>query len=36
MKTDLNNFPFTLVDPATVLDEAGQWEKLWNELFLVK
>ena len=32
----LNDFPFTLIEPATVLDEAPKWEKLWNELFLTK
>ncbi len=32
----LINFPFTLIDPATVLDEAAKWEKLWNELFIRK
>jgi iron(III) transport system substrate-binding protein len=36
VKSDLNNFAFTLVDPATVLDEAQRWETLWNELFLAK
>ena len=32
VKSELNNFPFTMIDPATVLDEAEKWEKLWNEL----
>ena len=32
----LNNFKYTLVDPATVLDESEKWEKIWNELFLKK
>jgi iron(III) transport system substrate-binding protein len=36
VKSALNDFPFTLIEPATVLDEAPRWEKLWNELFLVK
>lgn len=36
VKSELNNFPFTLIDPATVLEEADKWEKLWNELFLRK
>lgn len=31
---NMNNFPYTTVDPATVLDEAEKWEKLWNELFI--
>jgi iron(III) transport system substrate-binding protein len=36
VKSALNDFPFTLIEPATVLDEAPKWEKLWNELFLQK
>jgi iron(III) transport system substrate-binding protein len=36
VKSELNNFPFTLVEPATVLEEAPRWEKLWNELFLTQ
>lgn len=34
VRSALNDFPFTLIEPATVLDEAPRWEKLWNELFL--
>jgi iron(III) transport system substrate-binding protein len=34
VKTELNDFTYTMVDPATVLDEAQVWEKTWNELFL--
>jgi hypothetical protein len=30
----LNKFPYEMIDPATVLDEAGKWEKIWSELFL--
>jgi iron(III) transport system substrate-binding protein len=36
VKSALNDFPFTLIEPATVLDEAPRWEKLWNDLFLTK
>lgn len=36
VKSELNNFPFTLIEPATVLEEAEKWEKLWSELFLRK
>jgi iron(III) transport system substrate-binding protein len=36
VKSNLNNFPFTLVDAATVLDEADKWGKLWDELFIRK
>jgi iron(III) transport system substrate-binding protein len=34
VKSELNNFPFTVIDPVTVLDEADKWEKLWSDLFL--
>ena len=30
----LHNFPFTLLDPATVLDEQVKWEQIWTDLFL--
>ena len=36
VKSALNDFPFTLIEPATVLEEAPRWEKLWNELFITK
>jgi iron(III) transport system substrate-binding protein len=36
VKSRLNDFTFTLIEPATVLEEARKWEKLWNELFLTK
>lgn len=36
VKSALNDFPFTMIDPATVLDESARWEKLWNEFFLQK
>jgi len=36
VKSALNNFPFTLVEPATVLEEAEKWEKLWGDFFLTK
>jgi iron(III) transport system substrate-binding protein len=26
-------FPFTMIDPATALDESKKWETLWNSLF---
>jgi iron(III) transport system substrate-binding protein len=34
VQTNLNNFPYEMIDPAMVLDEAEKWEKLWSELFL--
>lgn len=30
----LNKFPFEMIDPVIVLDEADKWDKLWSELFL--
>jgi len=36
VKSNLNNFPFTLVDPATILDEADKWGKLWDDFFIRK
>jgi iron(III) transport system substrate-binding protein len=32
--TPLNKFPYEVIDPASMLDEADKWEKLWSELFL--
>jgi iron(III) transport system substrate-binding protein len=32
--TPLNNFPYRMIDPALILDEAPKWEKVWSELFL--
>jgi len=34
LKNNQHNFTYTMVDPATVLDEADKWEKIWNDLFL--
>ena len=36
VKSRLNNFPFTLIDPVTVLDESDKWGKLWDDLFIRK
>jgi iron(III) transport system substrate-binding protein len=36
VKSELDNFPFTMLDPATALEEKGKWEKIWNDLFLRK
>jgi len=36
VKSELNNFPFTLIESSTVLEEAEKWEKVWGELFLKK
>jgi iron(III) transport system substrate-binding protein len=32
--TNLNKFPYQMIDPVIVLDEAEKWEKIWSELFL--
>ena len=32
-RSTLDTFPFTMIDPATVLDESKKWEALWNSLF---
>jgi iron(III) transport system substrate-binding protein len=32
--TNLNKFPYEMIDPVIVLDEADKWEKIWSELFL--
>jgi ABC-type Fe3+ transport system substrate-binding protein len=29
-----NSFRFTLIDPATVLDESARWDGIWNDLFI--
>jgi iron(III) transport system substrate-binding protein len=34
IKSEFNNFPFVVIDPATVLDESARWEKVWNDLFV--
>jgi iron(III) transport system substrate-binding protein len=36
VKSSLNSFPYSMVDPATVLDENDKWEALWTKLFLKK
>jgi len=34
VETNLNRFPYEMIDPVIVLDESQKWEKLWSELFL--
>lgn len=36
VKSSLTNFSMTFLDPVAVIDEAGKWDKLWEELFLKK
>jgi iron(III) transport system substrate-binding protein len=32
--SNLNDFPYEMIDPVVVIDEADKWEKRWSELFL--
>ena len=32
--TNLNKFPFEMIDPVITLDEADKWERQWSQLFL--
>jgi len=32
--SEFNKFPFVVIEPVTVLDEAAKWDKQWNELFV--
>ena len=32
--TQLNKFPFEMIDPVISLDEADKWDRLWSGLFL--
>ena len=32
--TQLNKFPFEMIDPVISLDESEKWEKRWSDLFL--
>jgi iron(III) transport system substrate-binding protein len=34
VETELNKFPFEMIDPVITLDEADKWDKLWSGLFL--
>jgi len=36
VKSPFSSLKYTLIDPVTVLDESGKWEKIWNDLFLGK
>jgi iron(III) transport system substrate-binding protein len=36
VKTHMNQFEYTLVDPATVLDEQDKWTREWDKLFIQK
>jgi hypothetical protein len=32
----MNRFDYTVVEPATMLEEQDKWNKLWEELFIRK
>lgn len=34
VNSDLNDFPFEMIDPTITLDEDQKWSKLWSDLFL--
>jgi iron(III) transport system substrate-binding protein len=34
VETNLNKFPFQMIDPVITLDENDKWDKLWSQLFL--
>jgi iron(III) transport system substrate-binding protein len=34
VRTHMNNFDYTVVDPVTVLDEQDKWNQLWESLFI--
>ena len=36
VKTHMNRFEYTLVDPATALDEQDKWMREWDKLFIQK
>jgi iron(III) transport system substrate-binding protein len=34
VRSHLNDFEYTVVDPVTVLDEHDKWSKIWDSLFI--
>jgi iron(III) transport system substrate-binding protein len=32
--SNLNDFPYQMIDPVVVIDEAEKWQKIWSQLFL--
>jgi len=34
VRTPLNDFDYTVIDPVTVLDEQDKWNRLWESLFI--
>jgi iron(III) transport system substrate-binding protein len=34
VESKLNDFPYEMIDPVVVIDEADKWGKRWSELFL--
>lgn len=36
IKSEFSTMKYTMIDPASVLDESEKWDKMWNELFVKK
>jgi iron(III) transport system substrate-binding protein len=36
VRSKLVDFPFLMLDPVQMVDEADRWQKLWNELLIAK
>ena len=36
IKSEFSTLKYTMIDPASVLDESEKWDKMWNELFVKK
>jgi iron(III) transport system substrate-binding protein len=36
VRTHMNRFEYTMVDPATMLEEQEKWNRLWGDLFIQK
>ena len=34
VRSELNDFPFTMMDPDIVLKEEDKWQKVWDQLFM--
>ncbi len=34
VRSALNDFRYTMADPALILDESDRWDRVWNELFM--
>lgn len=36
IKSEFSGVKYTMIDPATVVDESEKWQKLWDDLFVKK